>query len=92
MIIEREKMNTETITISKTAGEATLRVLTMWLEYVEDLTAETRAEIIALDELIKALDAEESYQQKIEQSREQARRLNEEYQQRRAQEAESAGE
>ncbi len=85
-------MNTETITISKTAGEATLRVLTMWLEYVEDLTAETRAEIIALDELIKALDAEQRYQEQIEQSRAEARRLNEEYQQRKALEAESAGE
>ena len=85
-------MNNETITISKATGKTTLRVLTMWLEYVEDLTAETRAEIIALDELIKALDAEESYQQKIEESRAEARRLNEEYQQRRAQEAESAGE
>lgn len=84
-------MNTETITISKTTGETTLRVLTMWLEYVESLTAETRAEIIALDELIKALDAEDRYQQQIEQSRAEARRINEEYQQRRAQEPESAG-
>ena len=85
-------MNNETITISKTTGQTTLRVLTMWLEYVESLTAETRAEIIALDELIKALDAEERYQEQIEQSRAEARRMNEEYQQRKALEEERAGE
>jgi hypothetical protein len=50
---------------------------------------ETRADVVALDELIKALDAEDSFQKEIEEKRENARQLNEEYQ---ARKKETAGE
>lgn len=46
----------ETVTISKRTAERCLNRLADWLEYIEGLDAETRADIIALDELINALD------------------------------------
>jgi hypothetical protein len=73
-------MNNETITITKATAERALTRLGDWLEYVEDMDKETRADVVALDELIKALDAEDSFQKEIEEKRENARRLNEEYQ------------
>jgi len=48
-----------TITISEQAAQVCLDVLTDWLDYVDTLDAKTRREIIALDELVNALDAEE---------------------------------
>lgn len=49
---------TETIELSKTSAWVALERLHDWLEYVEWLDDETRRDIIALDELVKALDAE----------------------------------
>jgi hypothetical protein len=77
---EREKMNNEQITITKATAQRALDRLADWLEWVEDLDKETRADILALDELIKALDAEDNFQEKIERNRQRARELNASYQ------------
>lgn len=75
------------ITITEATARRALARLTDWLEWVEELDAETRADILALDELIKALDAEDEYQKAIEEKRETAQRLNAEYQARQKAEA-----
>lgn len=49
----------ENIEISKKSGYVILTMMTDWLEYADELDAKTRKEIIALDELIAALDAEQ---------------------------------
>ena len=49
----------ENIEISKKSGYVILIMMTDWLEYADELDAKTRKEIIALDELIAALDAEQ---------------------------------
>ena len=48
----------ETVTISRRSAEALLARMIDWCEYVEDISADTRADIIALDELVNVLDAE----------------------------------
>jgi hypothetical protein len=73
-------MNNEQITITKATAQRALDRLADWLEWVEDLDKETRADILALDELIKALDAEDNFQEKIERNRQRARELNAAYQ------------
>jgi hypothetical protein len=73
-------MNNDKITISKATAERALFRLAEWLEWIDELGKETRADVIALDELIKALDAEAQYQAQIDERREQSRKLNEEYQ------------
>lgn len=78
------------ITITEATARRALARLTDWLEWVDDLDAETRADILALDELIKTLDAEDEYQQLIENNREARRKSLEEYHAKK--DAESAGE
>lgn len=80
----------DNITITEATARRALARLTDWLEWVEDLDAETRADVLALDELIKALDAETEYEKMLEERRESARKANEEYHARKN--AESAGE
>lgn len=75
-------MNNKQITITEATARRAMLRLSDWLEWVEDLDAETRADILALDEFIKALDAEDEFQKAIEEKRETARRLNAEYQER----------
>ncbi len=75
-------MNTEKITITEATARRAMLRLGDWLEWVEELDAETRADILALDELIKTLDAEDEYQKAIDEKRETAQRLNAEYQER----------
>jgi hypothetical protein len=50
--------NTEKVEISKTSAWVALERLHDWLEYIEWLDDETRRDVIALDELVRALDAE----------------------------------
>ena len=80
-------MNNKQITITESTARRAMLRLGDWLEWVEDLDAETRADILALDELIKALDAEAEFQKAIEEKRETAQRLNAEYQERKKAEA-----
>ena len=51
------KLN-ETVNISKQSAWSCLELLTEILDWVEFLDEDTRKQIIALDELVKALDAE----------------------------------
>ena len=50
--------NTEKIEITKTTAWALLERMNDWLEWIDRLDAETRRDVKALDELIRALDAE----------------------------------
>lgn len=69
----------ETITISRATAERLLNRMSEWLEYIDGLDAETRADIVALDELVKALDAEEQLLQLEQQRRDELQRLQTEY-------------
>jgi hypothetical protein len=80
-------MNNKEITITEATARRAMLRLSEWLEYPDDLTAGTRADIIALDELIKALDAEDEHQKTLEDRRAQMQRLNAEYQERQKAEA-----
>ena len=80
-------MNNKQITITEATARRAMLRLSEWLEYPDDLTAETRADIIALDELIKALDAEAEHQKTLDDRRAQMQRLNAEYQERQKAEA-----
>jgi hypothetical protein len=66
----KTKMDNKQITITETTARRAMERLSDWLEWVEDLDAETRADILALDELIKALDAEAEYQKLLDEKRE----------------------
>jgi hypothetical protein len=83
-------MNNKAITITEATARRAMLRLGDWLEWIEDLDAETRADIIALDELIKALDAQTEYEELIEKNREARRKSLESYHARK--DAESAGE
>ena len=83
-------MNNKEITITEATARRAMLRLGDWLEWIEDLDTETRADIIALDELIKGLDAEDQYQELIEKNREARRKSLESYHARK--DAESAGE
>ena len=66
----------EQITISKATAERALKTLADWLEWVEDLDKETRADILALDELVKALGIEAEFDKQLEEKREERNRVN----------------
>jgi hypothetical protein len=51
--------NTEKVEISKTSAWVALERLHDWLEWIDELDAATRRDIIALDELVRTLDAEQ---------------------------------
>jgi hypothetical protein len=72
-------MDNKQITITEATARRAMVRLGDWLEWVEDLDTETRADIVALDELIKALDAEKEYQDGIERAREARRKTLDEY-------------
>jgi hypothetical protein len=74
----------ETITISKTTAETLLFHLTDYLYYIDSLDKETRAQVIALDELITALDYENEHRAKVEEMEERNRKLNAEFHARQA--------
>ena len=76
------------ITITEATARRAMARLSDWLEWVEDLDAETRADILALDELIKALDAEAEYQKALDERRATAQRLHAEHQERKNAESE----
>jgi hypothetical protein len=80
-------MNNKEITITETTARRAMARLSDWLEWVEDLDAETRADVIALDELIKALDAEAEHQTALDERRATAQRLHAEHQERKKAEA-----
>jgi hypothetical protein len=52
-------MNNEKVEISKTTAWAILEAMSDWLEWIDRLDERTRRDVIALDELVKALDAEQ---------------------------------
>ena len=80
----------ETVEISKKTGYVLLNVMSDWLEYVEDLNAKTRQEIVALDELIAALDANDWFDNVNEQKAIDARLMQQKWQAEKAA-AEKAG-
>ena len=84
-------MNTEQITISKTTAERALKTLADWLEWVEDLDRETRADILALDELVKALGLEDKFEEQLQEKREERNRVNLAYAKKIQAEQEQAG-
>ena len=84
-------MNTEQITISKTTAERALKTLAEWLEWVEDLDRETRADILALDELVKALGLEDKFDKELQEKREERNRVNLAYAKKIQAEQEQAG-
>jgi hypothetical protein len=51
--------NSDKIEITKTTAWVALERLYDWLEYIEWLDDETRRDVIALDELVRALDGEQ---------------------------------
>jgi hypothetical protein len=51
--------NTNKVEISITTAWVALERLYDWLEYIEWLDDETRRDVIALDELVRALDGEQ---------------------------------
>lgn len=84
-------MNTEQITISKKTAERALKTLADWLEWVEDLDRETRADILALDELVKALGLEDKFEKQLQEKREERNRVNLAYAKKIQAEQEQAG-
>ena len=60
------KDKNETIEIKKATAWVALERLHDWLEYIEWLDDSTRRDVIALDDLIKALDAESFITEKRE--------------------------
>jgi len=80
----------ETVEISKKTGYVLLNVMSDWLEYVEDLNGKTRQEIVALDELIAALDANDWFDNLNEQKAIEARLMQQKWQAEKAA-AEKAG-
>lgn len=70
----------ETVEISKKTGYILLNVLSDWLEYVDGLDAKTRQEIVALDELILALDADDWFDNLNEQKAIEARLIQQKWQ------------
>jgi hypothetical protein len=83
-------MDNKQITITEATARRAMERLNDWLEWVEDLDAETRADVIALDEIIKALDAEAEYQKLLDERRE--RMIQNNKARAAKKEAESAGE
>lgn len=59
----------ETIEIKKATAWVALERLHDWLEYIEWLDDETRRDIIAFDDLIRALDAEDFITDKRDKAR-----------------------
>ena len=51
--------NIEVIQLTKSSAWALLKRIEEWLQWTDRLDAETRADIAAMDELVRALDAEE---------------------------------
>jgi hypothetical protein len=74
----------ETITISKTTAETLLFHLTDYLYYIDSLDKETRAQVIALDELITALDYEDEHRAKVEEIENANRKMTAEFHARKA--------
>lgn len=69
----------ETITISRATAERLLNRMADWLEYIDGLDYETRADIIALDELVRAMDGEEQLKTIEQQRRDELQRLHAEH-------------
>lgn len=59
----------ETIEIKKATAWVALERLHDWLEYIEWLDDETRRDVIAFDDLIRALDAEDFITDKRDKAR-----------------------
>lgn len=83
----------EQVTISKKTAERLLERMADWLQYIESLDSETRADVVALDELINALgDGEQQIAEIEERQREEHRAAMERAEAYRREQAEKAGE
>lgn len=67
------------ITITEQTARVCLDALADWLEFVDTLDKETRQRVIALDELIRELEAEDYMAEKEEAQRQEHRRMMEEH-------------
>jgi hypothetical protein len=72
------------ITISRTTAERAIHRLADWLQFIDNLEPDTRADIIALDELIRATDGEELFRAYQEAEAEKLAQLNKDWQERKA--------
>ena len=59
-------MNSETLTIKKTTAVIAIQVISDFVEWTERFDKDTRAQIIALDDLITALDYEQEYNERLD--------------------------
>lgn len=66
----------EKVEISKTTAWTILEAMSDWLEWVDRLDEKTRAEIVALDELVKTLDAEQHLTDKWYRQQKESAELN----------------
>jgi hypothetical protein len=72
-------MNNEKITINKTTAVIAIQAISDFVEWTERFDKETRAQIIALDDLINATDYEQEYNQKVDQIREEMKNRQAEF-------------
>lgn len=75
------------ISITEKTARLALDALLDWLDYIEFLDSDTRQRVIAVDELIRELEAEDYIAEKIAAEQERLRKANEEYMARKAAEA-----
>jgi hypothetical protein len=80
-------MDNKQVTITETTARRAMERLTDWLEWIDEMDAGTRADVLALDELIKALGAEDEYEKMLQERRERAQKAHEEHQARKKAEA-----
>jgi hypothetical protein len=66
----------EKVEITKKSAFTILEAMSDWLEWVDRLDEKTRAEIVALDELVKALDAEQHLTDKWYRQQKESAELN----------------
>ena len=80
-------MNNEKITINKTTAVIAIQAISDFVEWTERFDKETRAQIIALDDLINATDYEQEYNQKLDQIREEMKNRQAEFEARKLESA-----
>ena len=80
-------MKNEKITINKTTAVIAIQAISDFVEWTERFDKETRAQIIALDDLINATDYEQEYNQKLDQIREEMKNRQAEFEARKLESA-----
>jgi hypothetical protein len=73
----KHKMKNEKVEITTKTAWVALEFMHDYLEWIDRLDDETRRNVIALDELVRVLDAEQFLSDKWQKRQEEAARLNE---------------